>query len=278
MDASGLNTLFTPNGPLGDINLSQLAWKYNWTVFTSNTYTDALLRQIHVIKDNEKWVYQVKSSYGCKTFKTIESLDKFYSDLKPLSEFIRNLVTFNIGFTVCRNLTTMSFTKYCYIEIHNPDCNIIKTVHDFLDIECYKRYFIREAITNNGSINIWFYESAQAHLKHTKTIFKQQRGDKYENKENKYGLTYDQLFNLTKRAVARNMFNGDSLETALANPDIIYEFYRGYFVKSYIGEFGSDDQQNDMSENETKLNEIMSSIPDDKIHELLKKVKANEAK
>lgn len=182
MNSSGLNTLFTPDGPLGDIELSQLAWKYNWTVFASNMYTDALLRQIHVIKDNGKWVYQVKSNYGCKTFKTIESLDKFYNDLKPLGEFVRNLVTFNIGFTVCRNLTTMSFTKYCYIEIHNPDGDTIKTIHDLLNIECYKRYFIREAITNNGSINIWFYESARAHLKHTKTIFKQRGISKRSNK------------------------------------------------------------------------------------------------
>ncbi len=99
-----------------------------------------------------------------------------------------------------------------------------------------------------------------------------------KNKKNKRGLTYDQLVNLTKRAVARNMLKGDSLETALAHPDITYEFYQSHFVKGYIGAFGSDDQQNDISENETKLNEIMSSIPDNKIHELLKGKQMNPNK
>lgn len=98
-----------------------------------------------------------------------------------------------------------------------------------------------------------------------------------ESKENGHGLTYDQLFNITKRAIARNMLKGDSLETALAHPDIVYEFYQSHFVKDWIDAFGSDDQRNEISENETKLNEIMSSIPDDKIHELLKG-KTNEAK
>ena len=92
------------------------------------------------------------------------------------------------------------------------------------------------------------------------------------NKQPEHGhvLSNELLFELTKRAVARNMLKGDSLETALGHPDIVYEFYQGHFVKVYIGAFGSDNQQHDMSENETKLKEIMSSIPDDRIRELLK--------
>lgn len=176
MDASELNTLFTPNGPT-TINhpLDKLAAKYHWRIIANTKWRDIFGRTISISSINRKEIYLIDGHDERNAYTTLKGIDNVYKNLKPLCNFIAELKYHRISFVIMRNQVTLQHTKLCYVEIRHPDSRDITLIHDLLCKECHKSYYTRESITNDGNINIWFYGSEKAYFDHVKLIFNQQR-------------------------------------------------------------------------------------------------------
>jgi hypothetical protein len=79
---------------------------------------------------------------------------------------------------------TNPFTKYGYIEILAPEPDTIKNVHAIID-QFRPFFYFREAITNNGSINIWIYETRKSYKDHIDFILNNCKHNKEAEKEKK---------------------------------------------------------------------------------------------
>ncbi|WP_458463101.1 hypothetical protein [Paenibacillus sp.] len=77
-----------------------------------------------------------------------------------------------------------------------------------------------------------------------------------------YGLPDDDIRLLTKRAVARNMLKGMSIEEAFESVDIVFEYYK-YRTRDL-------DPIDVPTDEEDKLNEAMKQIPNKRIYEFIK--------
>lgn len=71
-----------------------------------------------------------------------------------------------------------------YIEIIFPEPNTIKNVYAILD-QFRPFFYFREAITNNGSINIWIYETRKSYEDHVHYILNNCKHNKETEKEKK---------------------------------------------------------------------------------------------
>lgn len=85
---------------------------------------------------------------------------------------------------VTNSKLTIPFTKYGYIEILTPKPDTIKTVYAIVD-QFRPFFYFREAITSNGSINIWIYETLKSYKDHIDYILNNCKHNKEDGKENK---------------------------------------------------------------------------------------------